>query len=314
MTRILALEQIKKVLDPLRVISALEEGFVAYSEGRVNVPPVGHLCFEDPPGDCHIKYGCVPGDESFVVKVATGFYRNPEIGLPSSNGVILVFSQKTGRPEAILLDEGWLTDTRTAVAGAIAAKYLAPHKAVRIGIIGTGTQARRQLEWLARVIDSRDVAVWGRSEGRVEQYRRDMQAAGFSVHAAADVAHLCNECDLVVSATAARQPLIFAEMVRPGMHITALGADGGGKQELEAEVFTKADVCVVDSLAQCSAFGDASYALRKGVIAESRLVELGRVIRNPDFGRQDDAQITIADLTGVAVQDIQIAKLILEAI
>jgi len=312
MNRILVLEQIKRALNPPRVIRALEEGFVAYSEGRVNVPPVGQLNFEDPPGDCHIKYGCVPGDEYFVVKVATGFYRNPDLGLPSSNGLVLVFSQKTGQPEAILLDEGWLTDARTAAAGAIAAKYLARKKPVQIGIVGTGTQARMQLEWLPHVIDCRDVMVWGRSKTRAEQYRKDMTAAGFVVRVAADIAQLCAECDLVVSATAARRPIIPEALIRPGMHITAVGADGGGKRELEAGVFKRADICVVDSLSQCSAYGDASWALREGAISEVRLIELGRVIGNPELGRRHDGQITVADLTGVAVQDIQIARLVLE--
>ncbi len=314
MTRILLLEQIRKVLDPLKVIQALEEGFLAYSEGRVNVPPVGHLYFENPPGDCHIKYGCVPGDESFVVKIATGFYRNPDIGLPSSNGLILVFSQKTGRPEAILLDEGWLTDVRTAAAGAIAAKHLARSRPARIGIVGTGTQARMQLAWLVHVTGCRDVTVWGRSETRAEQYRIDMTASGFAVRVAARIENLCAECDLIVTTTAARRPIIGAALLRPGMHVTAVGADGGGKQELEAGVFKRADVCVVDSAAQCSAYGDASFALRERAIAADRLIELGRVIKDPSLGRQNEEQITVADLTGVAVQDIQIARLVLDSI
>ncbi len=313
MTRILALEQIRKRLDPLKVIRAIEEGFVAYSEGRTNVPPVGHLNFADPPGDCHIKFGCIPGEASFVIKIATGFYRNPDIGLPSGNGLFLVLSQRTGQPEAILLDEGWLTDVRTAAAGAIAAKYLARRKPARIGIAGTGTQARMQLEWLAHVCDCRAALVWGRNRAKAERYRSDMTASGFSVEIANSVAELCSECDLIVSATAAREPLILADHVRPGTHITAVGADGSGKQELESRVFAIADVCVVDSLAQCREYGDASYALRDHRISEERLVELGRVIRNPALGRRDDTNITVADLTGVAVQDIQIARLVLES-
>ncbi len=314
MTRIIGLEQIKKALDPVGAIRTLEEGFVAYSEGRVNVPPVGHLYFENPPGDCHIKYGCVPGDPFFVIKVATGFYRNPDLGLPSSNGMILVFSQRTGQPEAILLDEGWLTDARTAAAGAIAARYLARRKPERIGIVGTGTQARMQLEWLQYVVDCRSAVVWGRNVTKAKRYRDDMAAAGFSVTVAPRIEDLCAECDLIVSATASRQPLIHASLVRPGMHITAVGADAGGKQELESGVFRKADLCVVDSLAQCRAYGDASYALRDHLITEEKLVELGRVIRNPELGRQNEKQITIADLTGVAVQDIQISQLVLQRV
>ncbi len=295
-------------------IDALEEGFVAYSLGRVNVPPVGHLYFDEPPGDCHIKYGFVTGGESFIIKVATGFYRNPDVGLPSSNGLMMVFSQKTGQPEAILLDEGWLTDARTAAAGAIAAKYLARRAPARIGIVGTGTQARMQLDWLRHVTDCRDVMVWGRSRTKAERYRDDMTASGFSVSVAPGIEALCAACDLIVSTTPSREPLIHAEHIKPGTHVTAVGADGGGKQELHADLFKRADVCVVDSLAQCREYGDSSYALRAHLISEDKLIELGRIIQIPELGRRHDAQITVADLTGVAVQDIQIAKLVLAAI
>jgi ornithine cyclodeaminase len=310
-TRIIELDRIKSVLDPLRVIRALEEGFVEYSEGRVTVPPAGHLYFEEPPGDCHIKFGCVPGCGHFVIKVATGFYRNPGRGLPSSNGLMLVFDQKTGQPEAILLDEGWLTDARTAAAGAIAAKYLAPRKPSRIGIVGTGTQARMQLEWLRHVTDCREAIVWGRNRDKAELFCHDLAGFGYSIGIAAHLDELCACSDLIVTATPSREPLLYAQHIKAGTHITAVGADGGGKQELDAAVFGKADICVVDSLSQCREYGDSARALRDGVIAENKLIELGRVIRDPTLGRRRTEQITIADLTGVAVQDIQIATQVL---
>lgn len=314
MTRIVLLEQIKKVLDPLQVIRSLEEGFAAYSEGRVTVPPVGHLYFDEPPGDCHIKYGYLGGSDAFVIKVATGFYRNPDIGLPSSNGLILVFNRRTGNPEAILLDQGWLTDARTAAAGAVAAKYLARSKPQGIGIIGTGTQARMQLEWLSYVTACREVKVWGRDIQKAELFRRGMAESPFSIRVAPHLDDLFADCDLIISATPSREPLIHAGQIRPGTHITAVGADGGGKQELDATVFEKADVCAVDSVAQCREYGDSSYALRRGLITEDKLIELGRIVRNPGLGRRSEEQITVADLTGVAVQDIQIAKLVLESL
>jgi ornithine cyclodeaminase len=313
-TRIIKLDQIKRVLDPIRVIQALEEGFVEYSEGRVTVPPVGHLYFKEPPGDCHIKYGYVAGDSHFVIKVATGFYRNPEIGLPSSNGLMLVFNRKTGQPDAILLDEGWLTDARTAAAGAIAAKHLGRRKLTGIGIVGTGTQARMQLEWLRHVTDCREATVWGRSREKAELFRDDMAGSGYSIGIAARLDELCARSDLIVTTTPSREPLLHAEQIKPGTHITAVGADGGGKQELDAAVFGRADICVVDSLSQCREYGDTARALREGVIAEDRLIELGRVIRDSALGRRHDGQITIADLTGVAVQDIRIATMVLNSL
>jgi ornithine cyclodeaminase len=311
MTAVLRLEQIKRSIVPAELLTSLEEGFLAYSRGQVVVPPVGHLDFDDPPGDCHIKYGCVRGDDHFVVKIATGFYRNPDYGLPSSNGVVLVFSQRTGGLEVILLDEGWLTDVRTAAAGAVAARHLAPASISRIGIVGTGTQARLQLDWLRHVTPCRAAAVWGRSIERAEAYAREMASLGFDIRLAARVEDLCASCELIVTTTPSKEPLIDAAWIRPGTHITAVGADGAGKQELAAGVFVRADVRAVDSVSQASAFGDASHALKAGVVAAGSLVELGRIIENPGLGRRDDRQITIADLTGVAVQDIRIAELVL---
>ncbi len=118
--------QIEQVLNPRELIAAMERAFVAYSRGEAVVPPVGHLDFSDPPGDCHIKYGYLKDGATFTVKIATGFWQNPARGLPSSNGVVLVFSSQTGELLTIFQDEGYLTDSRTAAAGAVAAKYLAP--------------------------------------------------------------------------------------------------------------------------------------------------------------------------------------------
>ncbi len=149
--KILTLDQIKSALPSVDLMGEIESGFIAYSQGRAVVPPVGELVMQDPPGDVHIKYGYLMGDDYYVIKIASGFYDNPKLDLPSGNGLMLVFSQKSGVLEAVLLDQGHLTDIRTAVAGAIAAKYLAPSKVARIGIVGTGVQARLQLEYLAPV-------------------------------------------------------------------------------------------------------------------------------------------------------------------
>ena len=121
MTQVIRLDAIREVLPRLDLVRLMEEGFVAYSAGRAVVPPVGELLFEDPPGDTHIKYGFIRGGDHYVIKVASGFYDNPTLGLSSSQGVVLLFSQKTGVFEAALLDEGHLTDVRTAAAGAAAA-------------------------------------------------------------------------------------------------------------------------------------------------------------------------------------------------
>jgi ornithine cyclodeaminase len=227
---------------------------------------------------------------------------------------MLVFSKRTGRPEAILLDRGYLTDIRTAAAGAIAAKYLAPREITAIGMIGTGTQARLQLDMLRCVTPCRRALVWGRNRVRAEKVKTDLSGSGFSIEVVESIDEIAAACNLIVTATASRAPLLCAGHARPGTHITAVGADGGGKQELDAEVFRKADICVVDSISHCRDYGDSSFALKAGFLDEENLIELGTVIRNPRLGRSTGDQVTIADLTGVAVQDIQIAKMVLESL
>lgn len=298
------------------MIREIESGFVLYSEGRVDVPPVGFLHFDEPRGDVHIKYGAVRGDDYYVLKVASAFYENTALGLPMSDGLILVFSQKTGKLKLVLIDECWLTDMRTAAAGAVAAKHLAPKSVHNIGIVGTGVQARLQLEMLQGVVDCKSCVVWGRDPDKAQRMIEDLQANKrirdweLAIRAVDDLSELVSHCNLIVTTTPATTPLLRADDVQKGTHITAMGSDDHGKQELEAGLLARADVVVADSIAQCVDHGECFAAVRDGLIEKSAIVELGNVIMNPETGRGNDDQITIADLTGVAVQDIQIAKMV----
>ena len=176
MTAVLELDEIKQLIDVPQLIREIEAGFVLYSEGRAIVPPVGFLHFDEPPGDVHIKYGSISGDEHYVLKMASAFYKNPDLGLPTSDGLILVFSQKTGQLKLVLLDNCWLTDMRTAAAGAVAAKHLAAKNIQCIGIVGTGVQAKLQLEVLRDVVDCRRCLVWGRDSTKVRRLIEDLTA------------------------------------------------------------------------------------------------------------------------------------------
>ena len=310
MAEIYSRTQLENAVRPDALIAAVEEGFVAYSRGKVVVPPVGQLLFDEPPGDCHIKYGYVIGDSTFTIKVATGFYRNSELGLSSSHGVIMVFSTKTGELITILDDEGFLTDARTAAAGAVAAKLLAPRDVSCIGMIGTGIQGKLQLDYLRYVLPTRRAMVWARSLANAQSYKVD----GFEIEVAGSIASLASRCNLIVTTTPSHQWLLGATDVHPGTHITAVGSDGGGKQELDPQLFAKARIRAVDSRVQCVQYGDSSFAIQQGLIAPGDLIELGEISRNPARGRQSDDDITIADLTGVAIQDIQAAKLAVSAL
>ncbi len=306
MPTILTLEQIQAVLPDLDLIPAIEEGFVRYSEGQAVVPPVGELLLER--GEVHIKYGYLQGDDFYVIKIASGFYENPRLGLPSSNGLMLLFSQRTGELMAILLDEGRLTDVRTAVAGAIAARHLAPARVERIGIVGTGVQARLQLDYLRQVTDCREVLVWGRGRAQLDDYRADMTPLGFHIETTLNASDILQTCNLIVTATPATEPILSVADLRPGVHITAVGSDTPHKQELDARILAQADVVVADSLAQCLARGEIHQAIQAGLLNPADVMELGDVIAGRSPGRVSDEQTTVADLTGVAVQDIEIAR------
>lgn len=312
MTRIISRAEIDAALPFLNLMDGIAAGFVAYSAGESVVPPVGELLLPD--GEVHIKYGYLLADDYYVIKVASGFPGNVAAGKPPNNGMMLLFSQQTGDVVAVLLDEGWLTDVRTAVAGAIAAKHMAPKQVTRIGILGTGTQARLQLEYLKAVTNCREVLVWGRGSEQVARFGADMASHGFDVQTTLDAADIGATCNLIVTTTPSHTPLLQADDIRPGTHITAIGSDTPHKHELESAILGRADIVVADSIAQCLARGEIFKALEADAIVEDDLRELGHVIAGAVTGRDNDQQITVADLTGVAVQDIQITKGIYEAL
>lgn len=314
MMKTISLDQIKEILEKIDIISPIEKGFIAYSNGKAIVPPVGELLFKNPPGDVHIKYGYILDEEYYVIKVASGFYENPKLHLPSSNGLMLLFSQKTGILCGILLDEGYLTDLRTAAAGAIAAKYLAPSLVHRIGIVGTGIQAKLQLKYLKNIIHCRNVIVYGRNDDNLLKFKTAMENDGFHVDTTKLAEEVTSSCNFIVTTTPSTSPLLFSNQIKKGTHITAVGADTLKKQELDENIFGIADIIVADSIKQCVERGDTAHAIQKNIIDKNNLIEIGNIISGTQNGRTNDEQITIADLTGLAVQDIQIAKLVFEAI
>ncbi len=308
---IITLDLIKQILPKLDLIEEIERGFQAYSEGRVIVPPVGEMILEK--GEVHIKYGFVKNDEYYVIKVASGFYKNPELGLPSGNGLMLLFSQETGEPAAILLDEGYLTNVRTAVAGAIAARYMAPARVRKIGIAGAGAQGRLQLRYLKNVVNCKHVLVWGLNQEELDIYKLEMEKEGFSVETTLDASEILKQCNLVVTTTPSKKPILNVRDLKKGTHITAMGSDTPEKQELDSEILRKADVVVADSIEQCMTRGEIARAISSGDLNKERVTELGNVISGLAKGRSSEEQITVADLTGVAVQDINIASAVFKA-
>lgn len=312
MVKVYTRAEIDAALPGVDAVTAVADGFVAFSRGDVDVPPVGELLFPGAAGEMHIKYGAIRGDDVCVVKLATGFFNNPEIGLPPFNGCMIVVSQKTGVVKAVLLEEGELTNHRTAAAGAVAAQALAPKNLSAIGIVGTGTQARLQADYLRQVTDCRELVIWGREPEHTKAAAADIGRMGYKVSIVEDLDELCERARLIVTTTPAQEPLLTRSMIRPGTHITAMGSDTADKNEVAPGVLETADLVVADSLAQIQHRGEVYQARKAGYLRGRNVVELGTILSGGTPGRTSDNQITLADLTGVAVQDIAIAKAVLQ--
>jgi ornithine cyclodeaminase len=194
------------------------------------------------------------------------------------------------------------------VAGAVVARYLAPRDVSAVGILGAGVQGRMQLDWLRRVRRFDEAVVWGVDEDELALFRRDMEGPGLTIRTTLRAEEVAAAANLIVTCTPATRPLLRAEWIRPGTHISAIGSDTAAKQELDAAILARADLVVVDSLSQSELRGEVFRAVSAGAIGRERLVELGRVIEDPGLRRASADEITVADLTGVAVQDIQISN------
>ena len=300
-------EQILKTLKNIDLLESIEKGFVEYSRGNSVVPPVGELLFDQPPGDVHIKYGYIKNQDNYVVKIASGFSENDKVGLSSSHGVMVMFDSKTGYLKCVLHDEGYLTNVRTAIAGAICAKQIDG-----IGIVGTGIQARMQLEYLKLVTDCREVFILGRNKEKISKYIDDMKYHGFNINIVSDSKELCKNSNLIVTATNANESLIYKDDIKEGTHITAMGSDTPDKRELDPRILNIADSIVVDSIPQCLERGETKKALDRNLIKKEDLIEIGSIIDSGKKLRKNNNEITVADLTGVAVQDIMITNAVYE--
>jgi ornithine cyclodeaminase len=307
--KVFGLEDIKRVLPKIDLSPLIKEGFVAYSSGLAVVPPVGELLFENPPGDVHIKYGYIQNEDYYVVKIASGFYGNLDLNIPSNQGgMMILFEQKTGKEVGVLIDQCYLTNVRTAIAGAICAELFAPNDLDYIGVIGTGVQARMQINYLSNLIDCKNIKVWGRGDKSVEKYIEEMSLLGWDIERANTTDEIAATCDLIITATPSKVPLLKSENLKQGTHINAVGSDSSEKNEVDNNIFKMADLIVADSISQCLERGEISHGIKSGTVEQKNIRELGSLIKSKDDYRCQSDQITFADLTGVAVQDIQIAK------
>ncbi|GAA0642094.1 cyclodeaminase [Halomonas beimenensis] len=286
-------------------LAAVEAGFAALGRGEAVQPPILSMAIEEANGEVDVKTAHIRGAERFAIKVSPGFFDNPRLGLPSLNGLMMVFSARTGRVEAVLFDEGYLTLVRTALAGAIAARHLAREDSRRVTVLGAGEQAERQVEALRLVRDIRALDVWARRREAAEAYAARMRARGLDVRIHDSVHEACARADIIVTATPSREPILFARDLPEGVHVTAMGSDSPEKRELDASVLSRADAFVVDTRTQSEINGELK-AFAGGEVP-FKVHELGRVIAEGQRLRLSPATITVCDLTGTGVQDTAIA-------
>jgi ornithine cyclodeaminase len=293
-----------------RVIS---EAYVASSSGHVQTGDVVHLSFPESNGDCHVKSGHILHTDTYVIKIASGFYDNPSKGLPSSNGMMLAFSANSGEPLAILRDEGWLTDMRTGIGGAIATKALANKDAEKVLIIGSGIQARFQAKCLASLMPGRafNFNIWGRNEDAVKVLAEELRGQNLNTDVVKNLDEQVSLADIIITTTPATSALFGDNLVKPGTHITAIGADTHGKQELPTSVIESASLLVCDMTSQSLNHGE--FQVINDTDSSQKVLELGTILSNSCAGRTSDNDITIADLTGIAAQDIAITRGIIDA-
>ncbi|MBR2690273.1 MAG: cyclodeaminase [Aquamicrobium sp.] len=295
----------------LEAVACVENAFRALATEKVAMPPILRLDIPEHRGEVDVKTAYVPGIDAFAIKISPGFFDNPRLGLPSTNGLMVLLSATTGVTEALLIDNGYLTDIRTAAAGAVAAKHLSRPDAACAAIFGAGMQAKLQLEALKLVRPITQARIWARDIAKAETAAGELrERLGIDVRAESDAAEAAAGVDVIVTTTPATEPLIHAGFVSAGQHITAMGSDAEHKNEIAPAVIRMADLYVADSARQTRRLGELHHAIDAAVMAaDAEVTELGQIIAGRKHGRRSTADITLADLTGTGVQDTAIATL-----
>nr|WP_321982365.1 ectoine utilization protein EutC [uncultured Cohaesibacter sp.] len=292
-------------------VSCIEEAIESLATKQVVMPPILSMEIPDFNGEVDVKTAYVPGLDSFAIKISPGFFDNPKLGLPSLNGLMVLFSAQTGIVEAVLLDNGYLTDLRTAAAGAVAAKALSRADSKVATIYGTGLQARLQLEALCLVRPITSARIWGRSPDKAKATATELgEKLGIDIKAFENGQEAAKGADILVTTTPSQKPILMADWLEPGQHVTAMGSDADYKNEIEPAIIGKANLYVADRLTQTRKLGELRSAIAASVVTEeTQFPELGTIVAGARPGRETEADITVCDLTGMGVQDTAIATL-----
>lgn len=302
---------VKSVLDMSSTLLAVESGFREHGLKKVQMPPKSYLYFRKHNGDLRTMPSFMETEDIAGVKIVNVHPDNREKRLPTVMAVVVLNSTETGVPLAVM-DGSYLTDMRTGAAGGVAAKYLARKDSKVVGMVGLGDQARTQLLALSEVMDIEEVKITCRKPGSCDVFEKEMQPILNCDFTRKDSIREVCDCDILVTTTPVRSPIVMSEWVSEGTHINAIGADAMGKQELDPSLLKRSKV-VVDDIVQASHSGEVNVPISTGVFSEADIyAELGEVVAGIKPGRDSDEEITIFDSTGLAVQDLVTANMVYE--
>lgn len=292
-------------LDLGLVNMSVESAFADHGRGLVQMPPKVYITLPD--GDFRTMPAYLPSLSIAGVKIVNVHPNNPRAaGLPTVMALTIILDIATGLPVAVI-NATRLTDMRTGAAGAIAAKYLSPKKEIVLGVIGTGRQAQAQVAAISRELKIHAIQIWGRNPLHVRKFAdRFME---YPCHAL-PIDKTC-DCDVLVTTTPSTTPIIRSEWIREGTHINAIGADAPGKEELDPDLLQRAEVFVDDPV-QAVHSGEINVPISKGLYnADAIAGTLGEVVIGKKQ-RSGPRAITIFDSTGLAIQDLAIAKIAMQ--
>jgi len=317
-TLLLTGKQVKKILAMENVLGAVEDAFKHKGLEKVQMPPKAYLFYEKFDGDLRTMPSYVEDMDVSAVKIVNVHPQNAKkYGMRTVMGLLVLIDPHTGAPLAIM-DATHITDMRTGAASAIASKYLARPNPRVLGIIGAGNQARTQMLALITQYGRFDeVRIFDlypeKAKTAARQFRRLYRDRIGKVRSVSSAKDAVTGCDIVVTATSSRSPIVMDEWVGEGTHINCIGADAPGKQELDPRILKRARV-IIDDWEQASHSGEINVPLSKGELTKDDVNdEIGRVVAGISPGRQSDTEITVFCSTGLAVQDCLTAKIVYDA-
>ena len=309
-------DDVRSVIDMDLVLSAVEKAYCLKCDHQAELFPLVCHTFEEGQAEFDIKSGSADGAGVFGMKLVSFFLANSHKGLPRLTGTILIFDRTTGMLKGIM-DGGCITNMRTGAAGGTGCKALARPESETLLLVGTGAQGAPLLEATLTVMKNiRRILVYNaHSFERAKVFAEAVRARpGITCTAvAADgLEAACKESDIILTATPCRDGLIQTDWIRPGTHLSCIGSDMEGKQELEISLLGKARV-FCDDLAQVVAVGECEKAVKQGILLPSSITEIGDVLLGKAPGRQSDEEITIFDSTGIGLQDLMVATVLIDA-